>query len=192
MMDGVSLAQPIDPRPRRLSRRRVSRGLAALFGGFFLIAGSGIGAGPSVGAPAEAGAALAVAQGAATPVAGVDPCPDELTGAGSEPWIRAELYFGTSRRDGPPFTEEEWFAFLDAEVTPRFPAGLTVLTGVGQFLNSRGDIIQERSQVLIILFPAEGAAGSSALLEEIRDAYEEQFQQESVLRADAAPVCTSF
>ena len=81
--------------------------------------------------------------------------------------------------------------FLDAEITPRFPEGLSVLTALGQYRGDQG-IIQERTQVLIILFPAESAAESSALLEEIRDEYEQQFQQSSVLRADITQVCTSF
>lgn len=152
---------------------------------------------------ARDGGAVAVAAGAAaqaTPVAAAldpnpdpDPCPDELTGDGSEPWIRAELYFGTTSPDGSPYPEQAWLDFLADEVTPRFPAGLTVLTGLGQWQgDDQDEVLQERSQLLIILFPADTAADSSALLEEIRDAYEDRFQQQSVLRADAAPVCTSF
>lgn len=164
-----------------------------------------LGGGAGYGKLSPSGAAdAALAQEAATPVAdgaalatpvtsAADPCPDELTGEGSEPWIRAELYFGTTSPDGTLYPEEEWLDFLDSEITPRFPAGLTVLTGLGQFQGEEDeDILRERSQVLIILFPAETAAESSVLLEEIRDAYEEQFQQQSVLRADTAPVCTSF
>ena len=77
---------------------------------------------------------------------------------------------------------EEWDAFLDAEITPRFPAGLTVVTGLGQYQNESGEVVQERSEVLILLYPEADARESSALLEEIRDAYETQFEQNSVLR----------
>ena len=118
-------------------------------------------------------------------------CPADLYGPGAEPWVRAELFFGTSRPDGTVIPDEEWTDFLDAEITPRFPDGLTVLTGLGQWRDDEG-ISRERSQVLIILYPTETAVESSALLEEIRDEYEQQFQQSSVLRADIAPVCTSF
>ena len=84
--------------------------------------------------------------------------------------------------------------FLADEITPRFPDGLTVLTGLGQWRESAtSQIIQERSNVLIILYPLATAQESSAKLEEIRDAYEQQFNQTSVLRADdGTPVCTSF
>jgi hypothetical protein len=79
-------------------------------------------------------------------------------------------------------------------VTPRFPDGLTVLTGLGQWRESAtSQIVQERSNVLIILYPPTTAQESSVRLEEIRDAYEQQFNQTSVLRADdSVPVCTSF
>jgi hypothetical protein len=134
------------------------------------------------------------AQSDATPVTqAADVCPDELYGPDSEPWVRAELYFGTTNPEThKPFSEEEFDKFLDAEITPRFPDGLTLLTGLGQYRNSKGDIIQETSKLLIILFPTDTAAESSAKLEEVRAVYEEQFHQESVLRADASEVCTSF
>jgi len=46
--------------------------------------------------------------------------------------------------------------------------------------------------VLIILYPADPSGQTSDLLEEIRDEYEAQFNQVSVLRVDTYPVCTSF
>lgn len=176
------------------SARHRFRPLAAAALGAVLLAGSvGLGgaASPSSGLARQGATPEA---DLATPIAAAnDPCPDELTGEGSEPWIRAELYFGTTSPDGTPYAEEEWLDFLAEEVTPRFPAGLTVLTGLGQWQSAPdAEISQERSKVLIILYPPDGAAESSALLEEIRTAYEEQFQQQSVLRADISPVCTSF
>lgn len=128
---------------------------------------------------------------AATPVA-LSACDAIAPGVGSEPWVRVELYFGTSQPDGEAVTDEEWQAFLDEEITPRFPDGLTVLDGYGQFLNSSDVIIAEESIVLIIFVPLEFAASSSVLIEEVRDTYETQFEQESVLRADSEPVCISF
>lgn len=157
--------------------------LAVVAGGGLLGLGS---------APAEPARLAALAQDAATPTAGEDACPDELYGPGSEQWVRAELYFGTTQDDGFPYSEEEFIDFLDREVTPRFPAGLTLLTGLGQWQGSDGNISQERSQLLIILYPPDESGVTSRLLEEVRDAYEQQFNQESVLRADSYPACTSF
>lgn len=112
---------------------------------------------------------------------------------GAEPWLRTELFFGAAKPDGTAVTDAEWNAFLDAEITPRFPDGLTVLEGAGQWQEADGDIIEERSRIVVLLYPREASTESNAEIEEIRAAYERSFKQESVLRADDdRPVCTSF
>ena len=67
-----------------------------------------------------------------------------------------------------------------------------MLTGLGQWQKESGEVIQERSEVLFILYPLETARESSALVEEIRDVYVARFNQESFLHVDVSPVCTSF
>jgi hypothetical protein len=99
-------------------------------------------------------------------------------------WARTELFFGTSRPDGSVVTDDKFKRFLDVEVTPRFPDGLTLLTGQGQFKNANGMIIQEKSKVLILLYPLDDT-GASTRIEAIRAAYKQAFQQESVLRVDS-------
>jgi hypothetical protein len=101
----------------------------------------------------------------------------------SEVWARTELYFGTSKPAGQ-VTDEEFAAFIDYEVTPRFPDGLTLLTGYGQFRGSTGELIREKSHVLIILYPPQ-MADANKKLQEIREQYKTMFQQESVLRVDS-------
>lgn len=127
-----------------------------------------------------------------TPAPAANACEATSPGVGAEPWIRTELYFGTTLSDGTEMSAEQWGDFLDAEITPRFPDGLTVLEGYGQFLNSEGIIAGETSIVLIIFHPGEFVDESSASIEEIRDLYEVEFDQESVLRVDSEPVCVSF
>lgn len=112
---------------------------------------------------------------------------------GAEPWIRTELFFGLSRPDGSTISETEWESFLDAEITPRFPDGLTVLSASGQWQGEDSQIVEEPSKLLILLYPREAIPESHLEIEEIRAAYEVRFKQESVLRADDdRPVCTSF
>lgn len=101
-----------------------------------------------------------------------------------EIWAKTELYFGTSRPNGPPVSDEKFNRFLDQQVTPRFPDGLTLLTGAGQFRNSSGVIIQEKSKLLILLYPLTDTDASNRI-EAIRESYKGQFQQESVLRVDS-------
>jgi hypothetical protein len=98
-------------------------------------------------------------------------------------WNRTELYFGTLRPNGSFVTDAEFQLFVDLQVTPRFPDGLTLLTGYGQFKNSAGVINKERSHVLILFYPPQ-MRDASKLIQEIREIYKAMFQQESVLRTD--------
>ena len=109
---------------------------------------------------------------------------------GSFPMARLELYFGTQRPGGAPVSDAEWAAFLDEEVTPRFPDGLTVLKGSGQWRNSQGVITKESSTLMIILY--EPSAEKDNAIEDIRAAYKDRFQQESVMRVDGPVQCVSF
>jgi hypothetical protein len=99
-------------------------------------------------------------------------------------FTRTELFFGSRKPDGSLVSEEAFLGFLDAEITPRFPNGLTLSTGLGQFLNAQGVIIQEPSRLLILLYPVEERRDSSEKIEQIREQYKQMFHQESVLRAD--------
>jgi hypothetical protein len=106
-----------------------------------------------------------------------------------KPVARTELFFGLRKANGTEVNNAEFQRFLVGEVTPRFPDGFTVISGQGQFKNARGAILQERSKLLIVLYPI--TAKSNRQLEQIRTAYTTTFQQQSVLRADELS-CVSF
>jgi uncharacterized protein DUF3574 len=95
---------------------------------------------------------------------------------------RTELYFGRNSPNGE-VTEEQFQHFLEVEVTKRFPDGLTLLDGLGQFLGSSGKIEKEKSKLLILFYPLTDRQADRKV-EDIRTAYKGQFQQESVLRVD--------
>jgi len=99
-------------------------------------------------------------------------------------FARTELFFGTEKPEGPPVSDDDFRGFLDSQITPRFPDGLTVVKGDGQFKDSEGDIIKEASFILILLYPIESAKDSNRSIERIRRCYLHQFDQESVLRVD--------
>jgi len=107
----------------------------------------------------------------------------------AKPMTRLELLFGTSRGHKSPVTEDEWAAFLDTEVTPRFPGGLTVLSGPGQWRGKDGRVEKERSFVLVVWYEPTSAA--EARIEAVRAAFKQRFDQESVMRVDGAS-CVSF
>lgn len=101
----------------------------------------------------------------------------------AELWARTELYFGTNRLSQPPVTDDEFSEFVNRAVTERFPDGLTLLTAYGQFRNAAGELIREKSFLLILLYPAQ-LDEASHRIQEIRGLYKEAFGQESVLRVD--------
>jgi len=102
---------------------------------------------------------------------------------GAVAFVRTELFFGTAKPVGA-VTPEEFKTFLDSVITPRFPEGLTVTKGAGQFTAADGALIKEDSYVIVLLYPLDGQKASSARIDEIRREYMRQHQQESVLRAD--------
>jgi hypothetical protein len=99
-------------------------------------------------------------------------------------FTRTELFFGSLKPDGSVVSEDAFLGFLTAEITPRFPNGLTLLTGLGQFLTAQGVMHQEPSRLLILLYPVEDERDSSEKIEQIREQYKRMFHQEAVLRAD--------
>ena len=111
----------------------------------------------------------------------------------ASPFIRTELYFGRNKPDGAEVSRKDFDEFLSGFVTERFPDGLTVLTGRGQFLDSDGEVERERSVVLILLYPISARNEKSVKIEEIREEYKKRFLQQSVLRVDdPLPVWVSF
>ncbi|MBI0293923.1 DUF3574 domain-containing protein [Streptomyces sp. PRKS01-29] len=139
---------------------------------------------------AAAGAAFALA--AATPVAAYAALDDPPAAAASgavgrgKPYVETRLFFGTERPNGgPPVTEKQFLAFVDRQITPRFPAGLTIHDGRGQWRDRNGTIERERSYQVILFYPASEARTLDPRIERIRTAYERGYAQESVARADA-------
>ena len=112
-------------------------------------------------------------------------------------WVRSELYFGVGREDGPSergqtdaIGEERWRAFLDAEVTPRFPDGLTVFDGYGQWL-FRGAPEPDRLRTKVLVILHEDTAQRRADIEAIRLAWKQATGHQSVLLS-RQPVEVSF
>ena len=108
--------------------------------------------------------------------------------AGLKDMSEAELFFGRDIAAGGTVTDREWQSFLDEEVTPRFPDGLTVEDASGQWKDRNG-IVREKSKRLTIVL--SGAPGEQTKLSEIRNAYTSRFKQDAVLILEYR-VCGSF
>ncbi len=103
------------------------------------------------------------------------------TSGGTETY-RTELFFGFDRKGGKPVSNAEWKKFVDEEITPKFPKGLTVFESYGQYEEPNGDLTCETSRVVILLHLA--SENRSADIDDIREEYMSRFNQEAVLRID--------
>ena len=107
--------------------------------------------------------------------------------ASAHDWVRSELYFGVGEESGPadrpqaePISEAQWRAFLDREVTPRFPDGLTVLDAYGQWL-FRGASEPNRLNTKVLVILHEDTPQRTADIEAIRLAWKQATRHQSVL-----------
>lgn len=108
--------------------------------------------------------------------------------AGLKPMTKAELFFGRDIAGTATVSDADWNSFLDTEVTPRFPGGLTVEDASGQWKGEHR-IVREQSKRLTLVLA--GASDDEAKLAAIRAAYKQRFRQESVLVLEA-PACGAF
>jgi hypothetical protein len=103
--------------------------------------------------------------------------------------VREVVYFGRNRPDGGTVADAEWQTFLDEVVTPRFPAGLTVVEATGQWKGRSGVVEQERSEIVTVFHAGDAAA--RAAIAEVAAEYRRRFRQEAVLR-ERTPTCARF
>jgi hypothetical protein len=94
--------------------------------------------------------------------------------------VRDVIYFGRNRPDGGTVSDAEWETYLDSVVTPRFPAGFTVVEAQGHWRGESGRVERERTMVLTLLHPADEVSGAS--VRAVTDDYLRRFHQEAVLR----------
>jgi hypothetical protein len=103
----------------------------------------------------------------------------EACAAPAEERVVAQMYFGRNIGGELGVSEEEWDAFVDAEITPRFPDGLTITDAEGQWRDTdTGAIQREPSKALTVFLGDE--TRDRAALDEIAEAYKAQFQQQAV------------
>jgi hypothetical protein len=109
--------------------------------------------------------------------------------AGQQRLRTAQLFFGHRVADEPKVSEAAFHRFVDEELTPRFPDGLTILDGGGQWRGPENKMIREASKVVLIVLPGRGDAGQQ--IEAVRTAYKTRFHQDSVLLI-TQPACVAF
>ncbi|WP_218054335.1 DUF3574 domain-containing protein [Phenylobacterium immobile] len=108
---------------------------------------------------------------------------------GQERLRTAQLFFGRSIGGKPDVTDAQFRDFMDNELTPRFPDGLTVLDGGGQWRGEESRLIREAAKVVMIVL--RDRPDAERRIDAARAAYKQRFAQESVLVV-TQPACVSF
>lgn len=161
----MTTSSPHGPRYRRVLLAVAGAAIAAL----------------GAGAPSTYTAFAAPGTAHSTPPRSTPP----LRGVRPTAYVETRLFFGTARPDrGPAVTDAQFAAFIDDQVTPSFPEGLTVQDGRGQWRDSHHRIERERSHELVLLYPKDQAKRRGAAVDRIRAAYVRRYAQDSVARLD--------
>ena len=107
--------------------------------------------------------------------------------AGQSQVRTAQLFLGAK----PPakLSDADLRAFVDREVTPRFPEGVTVVDGGGQWKGSADQLVRDAAKVVLIVLPAKGDA--IARIETVRTAYRVRFKQDTVV-VIPQPACVAL
>src|SRR5512135_2693629 len=97
---------------------------------------------------------------------------------GLRPATTAELFFGRDVGEELGVSDADWREFVDQEISPRFPNGLTVADVFGQWQGPKGAFVREPAKALFVVL--SGAPSEQGQLADIRAAYRTRFHQDSV------------
>ncbi len=101
-------------------------------------------------------------------------CPDDY-----ETYTEYRIFFGRGAGEVESVDDAEWDQFLADTITPRFPGGLTVFDGAGQWQESETVIHKELTKIVVILTPRDGSV--SVKLDEISQEYKRRYDHPLVL-----------
>lgn len=94
--------------------------------------------------------------------------------------LQIRMMFGLSRPDGSLIGNDDWQRFLNTEITPHFPAGLSVTEALGQWYDPKANkVIQEPSRIVWLILPYD-TPSLQHNLKAVRRAYQQQFNQQAV------------
>jgi hypothetical protein len=102
----------------------------------------------------------------------------------------AELLFGRDIGHRVGVDENDWTRFVEHELIPRFPDGLTISDTIGQWRSRTGGaVVREPGKRVEIVLP--GNAEDETRLDAVVTAYKHTFQQRSVIIIEHG-ACVAF
>lgn len=107
--------------------------------------------------------------------------------AGQATLRTAQLFLGA--KNAGALSDRDLRRFVEQEVTPRFPDGVTVVDGGDQWKGSENKMIREAAKVVLVVLPAGG--DTHRRVEAVRTAYRTKFKQNPVVVLPP-PSCTAL
>jgi len=107
-------------------------------------------------------------------------------------WVDTKLYFGLGPADHPDqgVSETEWRDFLDREVTPRFPGGLSVVDVYGRW-QGKNETAPERLRSKLLIVVHLNTSENRAKIDALCSAWKQRTGDQSVLEV-TEPADVSF
>ncbi|NJO43824.1 MAG: DUF3574 domain-containing protein [Cyanobacteria bacterium RU_5_0] len=93
--------------------------------------------------------------------------------------VQVDLFFGRNIAGVGEVTEDQFQEFVDDVIAPRFSNRVAVYDADGQFQDSAGTIVEEKSKVVSLVF--KDTLRNETYINDIVEKYIQQFQQESIL-----------
>lgn len=99
--------------------------------------------------------------------------------AQSTQWFSTEIYFGRHFSAKGEITDQQFAEFLSLQVTPAFPAGMTVYDAYGQMRHSNGEIIKQKTKVVVLVH--QNSKADDDAINKIIAAYRSKFANPQVM-----------
>ena len=101
-------------------------------------------------------------------------------------WIRSEIYFGQTDRNGKPISNAAWLRFVNKSITSVFPDGFTIIRATGEWTDQKKHHqYSEPSRVLIVVYPKAKAQAADEAIRKLSSQFLREFNEEAVLRVDS-------
>jgi hypothetical protein len=98
---------------------------------------------------------------------------------GTGSWFSTEIYFGRHFSDRGEISERQFADFLSQHVTPSFPAGMTVYDAYGQMQHSSGEIVRQKTKVVVLV--NRNSKADDEAIKKIIAAYRSEFENPQVM-----------
>ena len=138
--------------------------------------------------------ALATLAACAAPLArSADAVRPSLCSAPLSEYLRTSIYLDRSNTRDPvrPFSEEEWYRFIDEVLIRHLPNGGTVFDNTGWWRRANGTTFRGIGRTLVILAPAADSVAHRAGAVAVVDAIKNRYGHQVVIREEAR-VCAQF